>query len=297
MTKKYDNKVDISATLAREDDGTIQINISIPKEVVLEAKKIVLESKSKDITVPGFRKGKAPLSKIEDNLDENDLKSGIINKILPNVIDNTIQENKLSIVLFPKVELTKADNYDEDWKVTALTCVAPVVELGNYKTSIKEALTTTKVWTPNSDKDDNKTESTVAEKEQLVIEQLLKTVKVKISRLLIDEELNQSLSALLERLEKLGLTLDNYLKSLGKTPQELRSEYENRAKEAITYNIALTKIADEENITIDDKELQEALKMSIDSEANPNIDQKEKERIIEGILKRRKAMEMLVNLK
>jgi hypothetical protein len=37
---------------------------------------------------------------------------------------------------------------------------------------------------------------------------------------LIDEEVNSRLSKLLERIEKLGLTLESYLSSIGKTAQD-----------------------------------------------------------------------------
>jgi FKBP-type peptidyl-prolyl cis-trans isomerase (trigger factor) len=116
---------------------------------------------------------------------------------------------------------------------------------------------------------------------------------------LIEEEVTSRLSNLLSRIEKLGLSLDSYLASIGKTVESLRGEYEAQAKDAITLDITLTKIATDENITVDPKEIDSALTMSVTSagklEEHPE-ELENRKRMLESILKRRKALDFLISL-
>src|SRR5258706_424878 len=82
------------------------------------------------------------------------------------------------------------------------------------------------------------------EKEQIVLKTLIDNIKVSIPKLLIDDEVNHRLSDLLARIEKLGLNLDSYLASVGKTPQSLREEYERQVKDGVSLELILNKIAD-----------------------------------------------------
>ena len=47
---------------------------------------------------------------------------------------------------------------------------------------------------------------------------------------LIEKETNRLLSQLLDELKRLGMSLDQYLASRGKTDEQLRSEYDERAE-------------------------------------------------------------------
>lgn len=55
----------IKSTLAREDDGTIQINFVIPKKEIDAQKEEVVKEMAKNLKVPGFRKGNVPTSVAE----------------------------------------------------------------------------------------------------------------------------------------------------------------------------------------------------------------------------------------
>ena len=55
----------ITSTVAKEADGTIQITFSLPQEPVKKAREAVVADLAKDVEVPGFRKGKAPVAKAE----------------------------------------------------------------------------------------------------------------------------------------------------------------------------------------------------------------------------------------
>jgi len=130
-----------------------------------------------------------------------------------------------------------------------------------------------------------------------VIKTLLDKINIKIPKILIDEEANSRLAKLLERLEKLGLSLESYLASIGKTAQTLRSEYEAQAKSAIELDLILNEVALKENITVDTKEVDAAVSAAqADPKLAKELDTPERRRFIEVILKRRKALDTLTSL-
>jgi len=55
------------------------------------------------------------------------------------------------------------------------------------------------------------------------------------------------------------LSLKDYLELTGMTTEQLRDEYEERAKKEVLLRLALEKVAEQENITVSDEELEEAL--------------------------------------
>jgi FKBP-type peptidyl-prolyl cis-trans isomerase (trigger factor) len=283
-------------TFAKSDDGTIQITFTIPFSFIDENRKKVAESLSKDIEVPGFRKGKAPLDKAIERIPQNTLLERTLGNILPRLVGEVIEKEKLKIAMYPKFELIKADE-GEDWQVRAITAELPEFELGDYKKEISGKGRADAIWTPDKGKPEAKKEKSREEKEQEVIKTLLNLVKINIAKVLIDEEVNSRLSQLLERIEKLGLNLDSYLASIGKSPDILRKEYEEQSKNTIALDLILNKIADKEGLTVDKQQIDAAIQASAaDPELAKELDTPERRRMIEAILRKRIALDNLTNL-
>jgi FKBP-type peptidyl-prolyl cis-trans isomerase (trigger factor) len=103
----------------------------------------------------------------------------------------------------------------------------------------------------------------------------------------------------LSRLEKLGLALETYLASIGKKAEDLKSEYAIQAKDAISLDLILNKIVESEGIKVDEKEVESALAMSQATTQGKKESEEElanHKRYIESILKRRSALDFLINL-
>lgn len=298
--KKTTPKSDrVSSTLAKSEDGTIQITYNIPYAIIKNKREKVAKELGKNLEVPGFRKGKAPLPKVIEHIPDNTLLEQTFSEILPGLISESIEEHKIKPAIYPKFELVSAKE-GENWQVRAVTCELPEVELGNYKAKLTGESRAKTIWTPDKGKakeEKKDEEKPKAEKEQEVINLLLKEIEIKMPKLLIDDEANSRLSRLLERLEKMGLTLDSYLASIGKTAETLRAEYEKQSHDAIALDLILTKIAEEENLKVDEKELEAAVKAgSADPSMTSELETPERKRFIEVILKRRKALDSLTAL-
>lgn len=298
MSENKSNKAG-SPTIAREDNGNIQITLSIPYKDVLEAKKNALEEIAKNTEIPGFRKGNAPISQVEKNVSESKVLEKALGKILPKAFSDIIEKENIKPIVYPKFELINAKE-NEDWQVRATTCELPEVDLKDYKKVIADEAKTKSIWTPEKGdpkKGEEAKEKTPEEKEQEVIKILLDNIKVKIPKILIDQEVDNRLSQLLDRIEKLGLNLESYLASVGKNPEILRKEYEVQSQNTIILDLILQKIAVNEKIMVDEKEIDGLIKAtSADPKLAESLNTPEQKRFIRSIILKRKALESLVLL-
>ena len=288
----------ITSVLARESDGNIQITFTIPFDVVKAAEEETIKEFAKDAEIPGFRKGMAPVEKVAEKVPQSQLIEHSLSHILPKALADAVTENKLKIAVYPKFELISAEK-GKDWQIRGVTCELPEVNLGDYKKAIAGASRAQSLWTPDKGKPEEKKEPTREEKEQIVIKAILENIKVTIPKILIEEEADSRLSNLLARLEKLGLALEGYLSSIGKKAEDLRADYANQAREAITLDLILTKIAENEGIKTDPKDIDQALAMSLATNKNKSENPEDVEtqkRYIGSILKRRAALDFLINL-
>ncbi|PIU28434.1 hypothetical protein COT08_01310 [Candidatus Woesebacteria bacterium CG07_land_8_20_14_0_80_44_9] len=164
-----------------------------------------------------------------------------------------------------------------------MTCELPEVILGDYKGAINSIIRL---------KDMPK-----EEKEQKIIKTLLETQKINLPQLLITEEVDSRLSSLLARIEKLGLTLEGYLGSIGKNPKSLRKEYEIQSRNTIALELILNQIAKDQKISATEAQINDAIKAaSADPKLVEKLENPDQKRLIGGVLTRRATLDYLVSL-
>jgi len=285
----------IDAVLAKQEDGTIQITFTVPVGIIKSAEDTALAQLAKETLVPGFRKGNAPIDKVREKIPTATLIEKALGKILPKAFGDATTKFKIKPLIYPKFELLSAKD-GEDWQIRAVTCEMPEVRLGDYQKAITDALKATSIWTPGKGTEKPK-EKSKEEKEQEVIRTLIATSEVNIPKPLLDEEVDARLSGLLERTERLGLSLEKYLASIGKTPEGLRTQYEQQARESIKFDLILAKIADEKNISASETEIDTAIKQSASDDITfERLNTPEQRRVVASILKKRAALDSLTSL-
>lgn len=295
--KKETDKTTIP--MSKSEDGTIKFTFTISWKELKNTQRRVAESMKGNIEVPGFRKGKAPLQKVIQHIPDDTLTERALQQILPQYFEKAIRQHKVQPAIYPKFSLIKAQE-GEDWQIEAKTTEVPEVKLGEYKKEIKGAATAKNIWTPEKGIDkkpkENK-EPSRQEKEQIVLEAITKIANVKIPQMLIDQEVDTKLSALLGRIENLGLSLESYLASTGKNAQTLRQEYQKQAEQTLKLELILNKIAQEEKVEASEEEMDEFIKAA---QADPNIGDRLKDpaqkQIVASILRKRKVLDNLVSL-
>jgi len=295
MAAKTNKTANKSIVVAKQADGTVQITFTVPYPEIKKGKEKVLIEFQKEVEIPGFRKGNAPISKVKEKIPENTLLEHTLSHILPTYLTKAITENKLKIAIYPKFQVIKSKE-NEDWEIRALTAEFPKIEIGEYKKIIKGELASKAIWTPGKGEEKTKKPSK-EEKEQVVIKTLLKNIKINVPKIIIDDEVDTRLANLLQRIEKLGLSLERYLVSIGKTAETLRAEHEKQASEAISLDLILNEIAEKEGIKAEEKEIAPTI-IEI-KKLNPKITEAELERqtrTLSAMIRKRKTLDSLISL-
>jgi FKBP-type peptidyl-prolyl cis-trans isomerase (trigger factor) len=277
------------AILAKQADGTIQLNITLGKAEVKKAYQKELAEAAKKAKISGFRKGKAPKKLVEEKIDKSQIYEAVIQALIPEAYLEAVKENKLNPIITPKIELLKAQE-GEDWQIRATTCEAPQIELKNYQAEIKKALAPGKLWTPDKGQAEKGKEAgpSLDEKIQKVIEILLKLAQFSLPSILVEDEVNRSLASLINQANALGMTVEQYAQSTGKTTAQIREEYRLRVENELRLMLILNEIAQREKIEASDQDIEALIKASGDQKLSQQLDN--------PLLTRRKTLEKLAHL-
>ena len=108
-----------------------ELELEIPAEEVSKASEKVAKEFAKMARVPGFRPGKAPLSLIKRRFAE-DIKSEVLQNLVPETVEKAVTEQKLSPVSQPQVDKLEFKE-GEPVKFRASFDVLPEFTLANYK--------------------------------------------------------------------------------------------------------------------------------------------------------------------
>ena len=118
------------------------LEIQIPKADFEAQVNKVFKKQASKITVPGFRKGKAPRAIVEKMYGKGVFYEDALNELLPSVLEEAVKEAKLDVVSQPELELGDID--DEGVALTAKYYTKPEITVKNYK-GIKAEKTVKKV--------------------------------------------------------------------------------------------------------------------------------------------------------
>ncbi len=273
------------STIERLEDGTIKLVITIPKEKVVKAQEAAIVAASKQVDIPGFRKGNAPRKVVEEKLNKEKIKEEVLRDILPESYQQAVLEHQIRPVMNPKIHIEKLMD-GEDWIFEALTCEAPEVKTGDYKKAVKAVTAKSKLVLPGKEPQKPSFED--------IAKALLEVSIVKIPSILIDQETDRLLSQLLDDIKKLGLNLEQYLATTKRTPDDLRDEYSKRAEGDMKLEFVLQKIAELEKITVDEKEIQEAILKAKSDAERQNLENNKY--MLAAILRQQKTLDFLMGL-
>lgn len=114
------------------DNKKVELEIQVTAEEFKAAVDNAFKKNSKKITLPGFRKGKAPRAMIEKMYGKEIFYDEAINECLPEACMSAIEESKAESVERPEVEIV-GDVTEEGFTFKAVFAVKPEVKLGQYK--------------------------------------------------------------------------------------------------------------------------------------------------------------------
>lgn len=115
----------------KTDKGVWTLQISVDKDTFAKAVSDSFRKNSGKITVPGFRKGKAPRAVVEKMYGKGYFYEDAFNAVLPAAFDEALKESKLDMVGQPDFDVVSVS--DEDGVVfSAKVSVRPDVKIENY---------------------------------------------------------------------------------------------------------------------------------------------------------------------
>lgn len=115
-----------------ENKNEVKLSFEIEAAKFDEAMKKVYAKTSKYFTIPGFRKGKAPMAIVERTYGSSIFYEDTFNELVPDIYDEAIKENNIEAVSRPQIDISQMEK-GKDLKFTAIVQVKPEVKLGKYK--------------------------------------------------------------------------------------------------------------------------------------------------------------------
>lgn len=115
-----------------ENANEVKLELTIEAQKFDEAIQKVYFKSAKYFNIPGFRKGKAPMSIIERTYGSSIFYEDTFNEIVPEIYEKELKENNIEAVSRPEIEITQMEK-GKDLIFTAVVQTKPEVKLGKYK--------------------------------------------------------------------------------------------------------------------------------------------------------------------
>lgn len=259
----------------------VEISVEAEPKDVQEAEQKALEKLSPRMKIPGFRPGKTPLAIVKTQLNPEALFRETLESLVSNVYQKAIQKHKLNPIAQPKVEIPNLKNVEslsatagrvsQNPTIQFKVPILPKVKLGNYKKALSEIKTGKKVETAKTLHEAEQKAATEKKKliertkkvgkltpleqeqelEEKILNKLLEIAKFELPEILIQQESQQRLTSLREQVKKLGLSLEDYLKTRKKKIEDLKKDLQKETEKTIKLRFILLEIAQQEKISLE----------------------------------------------
>ncbi|MFA4827563.1 MAG: trigger factor family protein, partial [Candidatus Shapirobacteria bacterium] len=144
----------MKTTIKKLEKSEIEITGVLEVAEFEKYEKKALERIGERMELPGFRKGKAPVAIVKENVQEMQLLEEMAEVALQENYIKILQEEKIDAIGRPQISITKIGK-GSDLEFKIVTAVLPEMKLGDYKNIAKK----------ENSKDENKKEIVVDEKE------------------------------------------------------------------------------------------------------------------------------------
>lgn len=113
-------------------ENTVELEFKVSKEQFAEGITKAFRKANAEITVPGFRKGKAPRSVVEKMYGEEVFFNDAIDALLPDAYAEAVEAAAIAPVARPEVEILSCSK-EEGFTAKATVIVKPEVKVNEYK--------------------------------------------------------------------------------------------------------------------------------------------------------------------
>ncbi len=240
-------------------DKSFTIELTLGAEEIKKMYQHVLGEIQENFEQKGFRKGKAPLDVVEQNISPQAVIEEVLNHLLPKAYKEIIDEHQLKPVTEPTIKIiTEKLSLDSDWVLELESAELPDVSIDpKFFTEIKKL---------------NK-EVKIEKKEKIdrIVAEIIKYTKIELPSVLLNNDVNRRLSDLVEQLQSAKLTIDQYLTNKKTTLPEYRKDLEKQINNDWALNLAINQIAIDQKIKVEEAEIKDVFSKTPELKNDPNL--------------------------
>lgn len=106
-----------------------------------------------------------------------------------------------------------------------------------------------------------------------IIEALLEKSTLQVPPIFIESELQKILAQMSEDIGRLGMSMDDYLKRMQKTEEDIKNEFRDQARKRAKLQLLLNKIAEEEKVVANEEAVEDEIKHALEHfpDAKPDL--------------------------
>lgn len=245
-----------STDIKKQNNKVFTLNVEIKVADIKAEYQEHLKQFQANFESKGFRKGKAPIEVVEQNINPEKLFEEVASHLISHAYGHKIEELGLKPIIQPQVKFINKDvDFDHDWQLEITSCELPEIKLNEkYVAEIKKI---------NSDKtitDENK-------KFENIIDTLVKNGQVDLPEILVESDVQNQLSQLIDQARQAGISVADYLKNKGITLEQYKENLKTQITKEWTLNLAISQIAKEQKIEVTEEEVKAI------SATNPSLSQ------------------------
>ena len=117
--------------ITKLEHSHVQVDVVVDEKSWKDAQDKAFNKLAENVTIDGFRKGKAPKNLVKARIDQMKVLDEAINSLLPKIYEEILTKDEIRPYARPQVDVTKVS--DTELEVKFLLVTAPEVKLGAYK--------------------------------------------------------------------------------------------------------------------------------------------------------------------
>ena len=245
-----------SSAINKQDNKVFTLQLEIKVDDIKNEYQEHLKHFQANFETKGFRKGKAPLDVVEQNISPEKLFEEVASHLISHAYSDKIKEHNLRPIIQPQIKFISQNvDFDHDWQVEITSCELPEIKLDKkYLDEVKKA---------NTDKsltDENK-------KIDQILDILVKNSQVELPEILLESDIQNQLTQLVDQARQASITVNDYLKNKDLTLEQYKDNLKNQITKEWTINLAISQIAKDNKIEVSQKEVSDI------TASNPNLNQ------------------------
>lgn len=247
----------MQVTIKRLPKSEVEIEGELESQIFEDYFAKALKKIGASLELNGFRRGKAPDGVLLSRIPEMHILEEMAELALTEHYPKITEREKIDAIGRPEISVTKlARKNPLGFKIR--TAVLPEVKLPDYKNIARRI--TSEITPPerNGKTEKENTENARKEKTRLkIIEKIIEESEIDVPEILVELELDKILYQMESDIAQMGLKLEDYLKRLNKTKEDLRSEFRINGEKKAKLGLILNEISKVEKIVADSKQVDE----------------------------------------